>query len=267
MTCTTQIVKLRPTWHSEDDDAGVLKIVMTGSAADGPEWQQHIRDKRRREALGKRFKNARDPFKIVIVRDMWLTGFDVPSSAHDVRGQAHARPWTDAGHRPGESRLQGQARRVGGGLSGHRAGTEAGSGDLYGERRAGRTALPQEEAVAVMLEKYEVCRGLFHGFDWSAWVTGTSAQKGSALLPNAQEHILKQEDGKERLMKAVTELSKAFALAVPHEEAMRIRDDVGFFQAVRACWRSQRRSSTVLSMNWTTPSGRSCPEPFLQTRS
>jgi type I restriction enzyme R subunit len=97
----------------------------------------------------------------------------------------------------------------------------------------GRTAVPQEEAVAVMLEKYEICRGLFHGFEWSAWVSGTSVQK-LALLPNAQEHILKQEDGKNRLIKAVSDLSKAFALAVPHDEALRIRDDVGFFQAIRS---------------------------------
>jgi type I restriction enzyme R subunit len=97
----------------------------------------------------------------------------------------------------------------------------------------GRTALPQEEAISVMLEKYEICLGLFHGFNWSAWVTGTPAQK-LGLLPNAQEHILKQQDGKNRLIKAVGDLSKAFALAVPHDEAMRIRDDVGFFQAVRS---------------------------------
>jgi len=97
----------------------------------------------------------------------------------------------------------------------------------------GRTALQQEEAVAVMLEKYEICRGLFHGFDWSLWVTGTSVPKLS-LLPNAQEHILKQQDGKDRLIKAVADLSKAFALAVPHDEALRIRDDIGFFQAVRS---------------------------------
>jgi type I restriction enzyme R subunit len=84
-----------------------------------------------------------------------------------------------------------------------------------------------------MLEKCEVCRGLFHGFDWSLWITGTSVQR-LGLLPNAQEHILKQHDGKNRLLKAVTELSKAFALAVPHDEALRIRDDVGFFQAVRS---------------------------------
>jgi len=98
---------------------------------------------------------------------------------------------------------------------------------------AGRTAIDQEEAVAVMLEKYEVCCGLFHGFDWSLWVKGTPAQR-LGLLPPAQEQILAQEDGKQRLLKAVTELSQAFALSVPHAEALRIRDDVAFFQAVRS---------------------------------
>jgi len=97
----------------------------------------------------------------------------------------------------------------------------------------GKTAIDQAEAVAVMLEKYEVCLGLFHGFDWSRWVTGTSQDRLS-VLPRAQEHILAHEDGKSRLLRAVTELSQAFALAVPHEEALRVRDDVGFFQAVRA---------------------------------
>jgi len=97
----------------------------------------------------------------------------------------------------------------------------------------GTTSIDQAEAVAVMLEKYEVCCGLFHGFDWSVWVRGKPDER-VAILPAAQEHILAQENGKERLLKAVTELSQAFALAVPHEEAMRIRDDVGFFQAVRS---------------------------------
>ncbi len=97
----------------------------------------------------------------------------------------------------------------------------------------GKTALDQAEAVALMLAKHEVCLALFHGFDWSRWLTGTAGQKLS-LLPAAQEHILAQEDGKNRLLRAVTELSQAFALAVPHDEALRIRDDVGFFQAVRA---------------------------------
>jgi type I restriction enzyme, R subunit len=228
-----EIVNLRTDWHNDNDDAGVLKIVMTGSAIDGPEWQQHIRDKRRREALGKRFKNAKDPFKIVIVRDMWLTGFDVPSLHtmyvdKPMRGhglmQAIARVNRVFKDKPGGLVVDylGIAHELKLALATY---TESGG--------KGRTALPQEEAVAVMLEKYEICRGFFHGFNWSAWVTGTPAQK-LGLLPNAQEHVLKQEDGKNRLTKAVTDLSKAFALAVPHDEALRIRDDVGFFQALRS---------------------------------
>jgi type I restriction enzyme, R subunit len=228
-----EIVKLRPSWNSENDDAGVLKIVMTGSATDGPEWQKHIRDKRRREALAKRFKDAKNPFKIVIVRDMWLTGFDVPSLHtmyvdKPMRGhglmQAIARVNRVFKDKPGGLVVDylGIAHELKLALAAY---TESGG--------KGQTALPQEEAVAVMLEKYEICRGLFHGFDWSLWITGTPAQK-LGLLPNAQEHILKQDDGKSRLLKAVTELSKAFALAVPHDEALRIRDDVGFFQAVRS---------------------------------
>jgi type I restriction enzyme R subunit len=97
----------------------------------------------------------------------------------------------------------------------------------------GETALDQAEAVAVMLEKVEVCRGIFHGFEWARWTTGTAQQRVS-LLPAAQEHVLAQEDGKARLLRAVTELSQAFALAVPHAEALAIRDEVGFYQAVRA---------------------------------
>ena len=228
-----EIVKLRPDWHSENDEAGVLKIVMTGSATDGPEWQQHIRDKRRREALGKRFKNARDPFKVVLVRDMWLTGFDVPPlhtmyvdkpmRSHGLM-QAIARVNRVFKDKPGGLVVDylGIAHELKQALATY---TESGG--------KGTTAIPQEEAVATMLEKYEICRGLFHGFNWSVWTTGAAAER-LALLPNAQEHILKQEDGKNRLLKAVTDLSAAFALAVPHDEAMRIRDDVGFFQAVRA---------------------------------
>ena len=97
----------------------------------------------------------------------------------------------------------------------------------------GETAIDQAEAVAAMLEKYDICRGLFHGFDWSPWIDGGPEER-LRLLPAAQEHILAQRDGKERLVQAVTELSKAFALAVPHEEALKIRDDVGFFQAIRS---------------------------------
>lgn len=229
----SQIVKLRPDWHSENDDAGVVKVVMTGSASDGPEWQQHIRDKRRREGLGKRFKNAKDPLKIVIVRDMWLTGFDVPCLHtmyvdKPMRGhglmQAIARVNRVFKDKPGGLVVDylGIAHELKQALSIY---TESGG--------KGRTDVPLEEAVAEMLKRYEVCRGLFHGFDWSAWTSGSPAEK-LALLPNAQEHILRQVDGKNRLAQAVTELSKAFALAVPHEDALKIRDDVGFFQAVRS---------------------------------
>ncbi|MFZ1010568.1 MAG: type I restriction endonuclease subunit R [Candidatus Sulfotelmatobacter sp.] len=228
-----EIAKLRPDWSNENDDAGVMKVVMTGAATDGPEWQRHIRDKRRREALGKRFKDAKDPFKVVIVRDMWLTGFDVPS----LHTMYVDKPMRGHGLMQAIARVNRVFKDKPGGLVVDYLGIaqelKLALGTYTESGGKGRTALPQEEAVAVMLEKYEVCRGLFHGFDWSAWISGSAAAK-LGLLPNAQEHILKQADGKNRLLKAVADLSKAFALAVPHDDAIRIRDDVGFFQAVRA---------------------------------
>jgi type I restriction enzyme R subunit len=227
-----QIVKLRPSWHSENDDAGVLKVVMTGSAADGPEWQKHIRDKKRREKLAKHFKDAKDPFKIVIVRDMWLTGFDAPC----LHTMYVDKPMRGHGLMQAIARVNRVFRDKPGGLVVDYLGIAQELKQalaIYTESGGkGRTAIPQEEAVVTMLEKYEVCRALFHGFDWSLWITGSPAER-LGLLPNAQEHILRQDDGKTRLNQAVKELSIAFALAVPHDEAMRIRDDVGFFQAVR----------------------------------
>ena len=110
---------------------GALKVVMTGSASDPLDWQPHIRNKPRREALAQRFRDPTDPFRIVIVRDMWLTGFDCAEPAHDVRGQADARPWADAGHRAGEPRVQGQARRPRRGLPGSRRRAEEGACDLH----------------------------------------------------------------------------------------------------------------------------------------
>jgi type I restriction enzyme, R subunit len=228
-----ELVALRPKWHSDDDANGELKVIMTGSASDPLEWQGHIRSKARREDLANRFRDAADPFKVVIVRDMWLTGFDAPSLStmyvdKPMRGhglmQAIARVNRVFKDKPGGLVVDylGLASELKEALVTY---TEAGG--------TGKAALDQSEAVAAMLAKYEVCLGLFHGFDRSHWATGTPAQKLS-LLPLAQEHILAQTDGKTRLLQAVTELSKAFALAVPHEDALRIRDDVGFFQAVRA---------------------------------
>ena len=228
-----EIVALRPAWDHADDDHGALKIVMTGSASDPLEWQTHIRNKPRREALALRFRDPKDPFKIVIVRDMWLTGFDAPSLStmyvdKPMRGhglmQAIARVNRVFKDKPGGLVVDylGLADELKAALATY---TESGG--------TGKTAIDQAEAVAVMLEKYEICCGLFHGFDWTPWLTGT-AQTRLSLLPAAQEHILGLEDGKARLLRAVTDLSQAFALAVPHEESLRIRDDVGFFQAVRS---------------------------------
>ncbi|MFN7966630.1 MAG: type I restriction endonuclease subunit R [Acidobacteriota bacterium] len=228
-----ELVRLRPTWADNADDRGAIKVVMTGSASDPPDWQDHIRNKPRREALANRFRKASDPLKIVLVRDMWLTGFDAPSlhtmyidkpmRAHGLM-QAIARVNRVFKDKPGGLVVDylGLAHELKAALA-----TYTESGGL------GRTAIDQNEAVAALLEKHEVCCGLFHGFDWAKWTTGT-AQERLGLLPAAQEHVLAQEDGKDRLLRAVRELSQAFALAVPHAEALRIRDDVAFFQAVAA---------------------------------
>ena len=228
-----EIVKLRPAWARGDDDQGAIKVVMTGSASDPAEWQQHIRNKPRREALANRFRNPADPLRMVFVRDMWLTGFDAPSLHtmyvdKPMRGhglmQAIARVNRVFKDKPGGLVVDylGLAHELKAALATY---TESGG--------TGRTALDQDEAVALMLEKYEVCCALFHGFDRTKWTTGTPQERLS-LLPPAQEHILAQENGKDRCIHAVRELSQSFALAVPHEEALRIRDDVAFFQAVQA---------------------------------
>ena len=228
-----ELVSLRPEWGREDDSKGKIKVVMTGAAADPPDWQRHIRNKARREALAKRFRDPDDPLQIVLVRDMWLTGFDAPSLHtmyvdKPMRGhglmQAIARVNRVFRDKPGGLVVDylGIAHELKQALATY---TESGG--------TGKTALAQREAVAVMQEKHEICRGLFHGFDYADWSGGTPAQR-LALLPAAQEHILAQEDGKKRYLPAVRELSQAFALAVPHDAALRIRDDVAFFQAARA---------------------------------
>src|SRR5690606_2463916 len=199
------------------------KVIMTGSATDPLDWQPHIRNKPKREALANRFRDPKDPFQIVIVRDMWLTGFDAPSLHtmyidKPMRGhglmQAIARVNRVFKDKPGGLVVDylGLADELKQALATY---TEAGG--------TGETALDQAEAVALMQEKVEVCRGLFHGFDRRLWITGMPPERLS-LLPAAQEHILAQDDGKARLLRAVTELSQAFALAVPHDEALRVRD-------------------------------------------
>jgi type I restriction enzyme R subunit len=228
-----QIVALRPEWHGEGDDEGSIKVVMTGSASDLVDWQRHIRNKPRREALAGRFRDPADPFRIVIVRDMWLTGFDAPS----LHTMYVDKPMRGHGLMQTIARVNRVFRDKPGGLVVDYLGLaeelKAALATYTESGGTGRTAIDQAEAVALMLGKYEVCLGLFHRFDWSRWVSGSAGERLS-VLPAAQEHILAQEDGKARLLRAVTELSQAFALAVPHEAALEIRDDVGFFQAVRA---------------------------------
>jgi len=228
-----EIIKLRPNWHSNDDEKGVIKVVMTGSASDPPDWQMHIRNKSRREELAKRFRNPADPFKIAIVRDMWLTGFDAPP-LHTMYAD---KPMRGHGLMQAIARVNRVFREKPGGLVVDYLGLahelKQALATYTASGGSGQTAIDQEKAVAAMLEKHEICRGLFHGFDWSKWKS-KKAEERLSILPAAQEHILAQEDGKDRLIEVVRELLYAFALAVPHEEALRIRDDVDFFQAVRA---------------------------------
>ena len=236
-----ELIKLRPDWASAPDDdieaekkqSTVVKIVMTGSADDGADWQPHIRSKLRRKALATRFKDTKDPFRIVIVRDMWLTGFDAPC-LHTMYAD---KPMRGHGLMQAIARVNRVFRDKQGGLIVDYLGladqlkqalatyTESGG--------QGSPIIDTAQAVAVLLEKYEVCCDLMHGFDWSKWMTGTSAER-LGLLPSGQEHVLQQEDGKARFTKVVTDISRAFALCAAHDEAIRLRDDIAFFQAVRS---------------------------------
>ncbi|HEU6449661.1 MAG TPA: type I restriction endonuclease subunit R [Verrucomicrobiae bacterium] len=227
------IRKLRPDWHHDDDDKGTMKIVMSGSASDKLDWQKHIRSKGRREELAKAFKNPKKPFKIVIVRDMWLTGFDAPSlhtmyvdkpmKGHNLM-QAIARVNRVFKDKPGGLVVDylGLAEEL-----------KLALADYTNSKGKGEIKLDQEEAVAVMSEKYEQVCAILHGFDFQSAAELSPANR----LPQiglAANHVLEQADGKQRYLQSVTELSKAFALAVPHEKALEIRDEVGFFQEVRA---------------------------------
>jgi type I restriction enzyme R subunit len=230
-----QIIALRPDWHDPDDAKGAIKIVMTGSASDPLDWQTHIRNKEARKDIEKRFKNPDDPLKLVIVRDMWLTGFDVPPlhtmyldkpmKGHTLM-QAIARVNRVFRDKPGGLVVDylGIAESLREALAAY---TESGG--------KGTVVVDQNEAVAILLEKYEVLTDLFEGFDYSLYFTGKPGER-MAVIPQAMEHVLTHQDGKNRLLKHVSELSKAFALAVPHLDALRLQDEVGFFQAVRAAF-------------------------------
>ncbi|MEI7733119.1 MAG: type I restriction endonuclease subunit R [Verrucomicrobiota bacterium] len=244
------ILKLRPGWASAKDDdetteAGkgcVLKVVMTGSAEDGPAWQPHIRNKDKRRKLANRFKDSQDPFRIVIVRDMWLTGFDAPClhtmyadkpmQGHGLM-QAIARVNRVFHDKPGGLVVDylGLADQLKKALATY---TESGG--------KGDPTYDTRQAIAVLLEKYGIACDLLHGFGWQKWTTGKPAER-LALLPAGQQHILEQSDGKQRFGQVVTEISRAFALCAASDEAARIRDDISFFQALQSALNKQAGGS------------------------
>ena len=229
-----ELGRLRPDWHDDEDAKGEIKVVMTGSASDPLEWQRHIRNKSRREELANRFRNSSDPFKIVLVRDMWLTGFDAPS----LHTMYIDKPMSGHNLMQAIARVNRVFRDKPGGLIVDYLGLAPElqvAVKMYSDSGGTGTAiedLDKDKAAVVFLEKYEVCAGLFHGFDWSVWIDGDHADR-LYLLPAAQEHVLGLTDGRERCLKAVRELSQAFALAMPREEVLAKRNDVGFFQSVR----------------------------------
>jgi len=241
-----QIVALRPDWHSDDDDKGAIKIVMTGSAADPLAWQQHIGSKRRRDDLAKRMRDPDDPLRVVIVRDMWLTGFDAPC----MHTMYIDKPMRGHGLMQAIARVNRVFREKPGGLIVDYIGIAQNLKKALSQYTASdrdKTGIDEEEAVAVLMEKYEIVRGMFHGHDYSLGISGLPQQRLAALA-DAIDWILKSqereaakvesaEDKKKahrRYQDAVLELSKAYALASASDEARSIRDEVGFFQAVRA---------------------------------
>ena len=227
------IVGLRPEWHSDDPQKGVIKVVMTSNSADGPEISKHHTTKAQRRALAERMKEPEDELKLVIVRDMWLTGFDVPC-LHTLYIDKPMK---------GHSLMQAIARvnRVykdkKGGLIvdylGIASDLKKALSFYAGAGGKGDPAVTQAKAVQSMLEKLEVVSQMFHGFAYEEFFASDTGKK-LALILAAEEHILGIENGRKRYVDEVTALSQVFSIAVPHEQAMDVKDEVSFFQAVKS---------------------------------
>ena len=227
------IIDIKPGWHSDDLKKGVIKVVMTSASSDGPEISKHHTTKDQRRALADRMKDPDDKLKLVIVRDMWLTGFDVPSlhtlyidkpmKGHNLM-QAIARVNRVYKDKPGGLIVDylGIASDLKKALSFYS--DSGGKGD---------PAIAQEKAVQMMLEKLEVVSQMFHGFAYEEYFAADTGKKLSLILA-AEEHILGLENGKKRYINEVNALSQVFSIAIPHEQAMDVKDEVGFFQAVKA---------------------------------
>ncbi|MEY3121372.1 MAG: hypothetical protein RI993_197 [Pseudomonadota bacterium] len=229
----TEIIRLRPAWHSDDLNKGVIKVVMTAASSDGPVMAKHHTTKQQRKLLAERMKDDSDALKLVIVRDMWLTGFDAPSmhtlyidkpmKGHNLM-QAIARVNRVYHDKPGGLVVDylGIASDLKEALSFY---SDAGG--------KGDPTLMQEQAVALMLEKLEVVSAMYHGFAYEDYFAADTSRK-LALILAAEDHILGLEDGKKRYINEITALSQAFAIAIPHEQALDAKDEVAFFQAVKA---------------------------------
>lgn len=227
------IIRQKPEWHSDELNKGLLKVVMTSASSDGPKIAKHHTTKEQRRLLVERMKNPDDELKLVIVRDMWLTGFDAPSmhtlyidkpmKGHNLM-QAIARVNRVYKDKPGGLIVDylGIASDLKKALSFY---SDAGG--------KGDPALMQEQAVQLMLEKMEVISQMYHGFPYEDYFEADTSKKLSTILA-AEEHILSLEDGKKRFINEVTALSKAFAIAIPHDQAMDAKDEISFFQAVKA---------------------------------
>ncbi|HDQ72999.1 MAG TPA: type I restriction endonuclease subunit R, partial [Chloroflexi bacterium] len=228
-----QIVKLRPQWHSDRDDEGAIKVIMSGSAGDPAHYQPHIRSKRRRKDLAQRFKDPADPFKLVIVRDMWLTGFDAPP----LHTMYVDKPMTGHGLMQAIARVNRVYPGKEGGLIVDYLGIATDLKEAMANyTRSGGRSLPAHDlgqAVKLMQTAYERVKAFFHDFDYGAFFAGSPGERVS-VIPAAMEHILQQKDGKKRYMDSVARLSKSFALVMPEAPALAIRDEVAFFQAVRS---------------------------------
>lgn len=228
-----EIVKIKPDWHNDDLDKGVIKVVMTSASSDGPEIARHYTNKQQRRALADRMRDPQDELKLVIVCDMWLTGFDVPC-LHTLYIDKPMK---------GHNLMQAIARvnrvykdKTGGlvvdylGIASDLKKALSFYADSGGK---GDPLIAQEKAVAAMLEKLEVVSQMYHGFAYEDYFDADTGQKLSIILA-AEEHVLSLDNGKKRYIDEVTALSKAFAIAIPHEQALDVKDEVAFFQAVKS---------------------------------
>jgi type I restriction enzyme R subunit len=227
------IIKIKPEWHSDDTTKGVIKVVMTAASSDGYKLAKHHTTKQQRRLLATRIKDNNDELKLVIVRDMWLTGFDAPSLHTlyiDKPMQGHSLMQAIA--RVNRVYLDKPAGLVVDylGIAADLKKALAFYSDAGGK---GDPTLLQEQAVVVLLEKMEVVVAMYHGFAYQNYFTADTGQKLACIL-SAEDHILGLDNGKKRYIEQVTALSRAFAIAIPHEHAMAVKDEVAFFQAIKA---------------------------------